>query len=412
MRSARGLLLFLLAACAGAPSLDEARLASASPDIVSCAQWFQALDAEVALAQVRDLTYLPVPGFPYLRADRFLADSRAVAAARPAAFDALAERLLEHDLEARRYEIDNLPAAVVEKWSGMRLDDSRAAAFRRSVQCGRLLRHAELSAPRMRSALLERLALPPSASHAFACAAGSPRSGAVVRFSPPIGALSRAAVAGWLLRAELDPLGQAIIPARELDALAAAYAPGLEVVIASDADRFGALRWRRGATRPEVDATEPAVYVRPTYARYHDRVLLQIVYTLLFPDRRMTVRVTLGPDGEPLVYEASGADGCYAVALGPHAQLRDAFAAASRLPPLQEDERPLIALAGGASEVAIRGVVPASESLARYALREYDELRSGPALEGRNRAAVGRPALDDADRMQARFVFHLPEPRP
>jgi hypothetical protein len=62
--------------------------------------------------------------------------------------------------------------------------------------------------------------------------------------------------------------------------------------------------------------------------------------------------------------------------------------------------------------VAIRGVVPASESLARYALREYDELRSGPALEGRNRAAVGRPALDDADRMQARFVFHLPEPRP
>ena len=62
--------------------------------------------------------------------------------------------------------------------------------------------------------------------------------------------------------------------------------------------------------------------------------------------------------------------------------------------------------------MAIRGVVPASESLARYALRGYDELRSGPKLEGRNRSAVGRPALDDADRVRARFVFDLPEPRP
>ncbi|HET7198278.1 MAG TPA: hypothetical protein VFI86_06400, partial [Burkholderiales bacterium] len=156
MRLPFAALVAVLAGCRGVPPLEEARLASPSPEVASCAQWLQALDREVDAAGVRDLQYSPVPGFPYLRTDPFLAQARARATRSLSAFASFAERLLEHDLEARRYEIDNLPAAVVEQWSGMRLDESRAAALRRSVQCGRLLRDEELARPQMRSELLAR----------------------------------------------------------------------------------------------------------------------------------------------------------------------------------------------------------------------------------------------------------------
>jgi hypothetical protein len=414
LRRAAWIVVLALLGCTSASSLEEARIASPSPEIASCAEWFRALDAEVASAGVRDLQYAVIPGFPYLRADRFLAGSAGRAAAQASAFEALGDRLLSHDLESRRYEIDNLPAAVVEKWSGMRFDDARALALRRSVQCGRLLRGTELARPEMRSTLLARLVLPPSPAPGPACEPPATLGeGAKVRFSPPPARLSRAAVAGWLLRAELDPLGQALIPEREFEALAATYAPGLQISVASDADRFGALRWRRGAARPEVDATEPVVYVRPAYARYGERVLLQIVYVVLFPNDRIALRATLAPDGEPLAYDASGADGCYSVALTPRARLRDGSVATKReLPQPSDDSRPLLTVAPATHRIDFSGVVSGTESLVRYALRPYDELRSTPTLDGRNRAAIGRPALDDGDRIEQRFAFDLPEPQP
>jgi hypothetical protein len=406
--------LVVCAASAGCvpAGLEGARLASPAPEIASCGQWFRALDAEIRAAGVRDEHYRPVSGFPYLRADRFLAESRARAAASPAAFDALSERLLENDLESRRFEIDNLPAANVEKWSGMRSRDSRELALERSAQCGRLLRAAELSHAGWRQALLEGLA-PAAAAPRRRCAPPGPeRPGALVRFSPPIGALSRAAVAGGLLRAELDPLGQPLVAPREFPPLAAAYAPVIQVRVASDDDRLGALRWRRGADRAEVDATEPAVYTRPGYARYEDRGLLQVIYLVRFAENSIALRVTLAPDGEPILYEASGADGCYALAATPRARARERAEAPRELPRLAEDERPLVAIAAATHELEFRGVVPATESLARYALRPYAELRSAPTLDGRNRAAATRPKLEDADRFTERFALDLAELRP
>lgn len=400
--------------CAAGRSIEEARLASPSPEISSCAQWFRALDAQITAAGVRDLYYWRIPGFPYLRTDRFLAGSRSLAAPGGRAFETFADRLLDHDMESRRYEIDNLPAALVEKWSGMRFDDPRELALRRTVQCGRLLRTVELARPEMRAALIERAVLPPSSAPATACppypAAGA---GARVRYSPPPAGLSRAAAAGWGLRAELDPLGQALIPERELQALAATYAPSFEVAVASDADRFGALRWRRGGKGPEIDPTEPTVYVRQTYAHYTDHTLLQIVYTVLFDENRIAWRVTLAPDGEPLAYEVSGADGCYAAILTPRARLRERSVSVMReLPRLRDDMRPLVAIAPITHEIGVLGVVVGADSLARYALRPYDELRSAPTLEGRHRAAVARPVLDDTDRLATRFAFDLGDAPP
>src|SRR5205823_6041629 len=107
-----------------------------------------------------------------------------------------------------------------------------------------------------------------------------------VRFAPPAQpALTPSAVAGMLDRARFDPLGQPLFTEREIELLAATYAPTFELAIAADYDRFGELRWRRGAATPEVNAAEPVVYVQRAYTRYGERVLLQLVYTLWFPER-------------------------------------------------------------------------------------------------------------------------------
>ena len=74
---------------------------------------------------------------------------------------------------------------------------------------------------------------------------------------------------------------------------------------------YYAPRWLRDAVAPEVDGAQQVVYVHPAWTRYQDRVLLQLVYTIWFPERPpqsegdilagrldgLTWRVTLAPDG-------------------------------------------------------------------------------------------------------------------
>ncbi len=414
MRLLLAALASIVAGCQSGPSPEDTRSASRSPEVASCAEWFDALDREVDAAGVRDLEYSRVRGFPYLRVDGFLAQSRARAGRSAVAFAALADRMLREDLESRRYEIENLPAAVVEKWSGMRLDESRSAALRRSVQCGHLLRDVELGRPQMRAALLTRAVLEQSVRERPACRSWPGRGeGAVIRYAPPPATMSRDQVSGWMLRGEVDPLGEPLVSERELAAMAPLYAPSLEVAVASDADRFGALRWLRGAAQPEIDTTEPSVYVGRRYARYEERGLLQLIYTIVFPENRITWRVTLSPDGEPLIYDVVGADGCRALVLTPRARLRAAApGSVQRIARVREGERPLVGLASGTHGTVALGLVRGSDSLARYTLRAYDELRSTPTLEGRQRAAAGRPALVDSEPLEVRFVFDLPEALP
>ena len=100
-----------------------------------------------------------------------------------------------------------------------------------------------------------------------------------------------------------DPLAHPALSEREIDRLAAVYAPSFEIAIGGDHDRFGRLRWRRAAAGepPDLDPAQPTVYVRADYARYREHVLLQLAYTIWFagPYDGVVWRVTLAPDGEP-----------------------------------------------------------------------------------------------------------------
>jgi hypothetical protein len=229
-----------------------------------------------------------------------------------------------------------------------------------------------------------------------------------------------------------------VLSERELARFAAAYAPSFEVAIAGDYDRFGELRWRRDPPVPEVNAAESVVYVQQAHARYREkgangqpdaeRILLQLVYTLWFPERPadhegdilaghldgLVWRVTLAPDGEPLLYDSIHPCGCYHQFFPtPRAQPRpapdalDEWAFVPRaLPRVGEEERPLVKLASRTHYIHDVSLVRGADSVARYALRDYDELRSMPRhAGGGRRSAFGPDGLIAGTERSERFLF-------
>jgi 8-oxo-dGTP pyrophosphatase MutT (NUDIX family) len=379
----------LAAGCASAPAPLAPHLQAGAPEVQECARWYQALDAEIDAAGVRDAQDARMAGFPHLRVDRLLAGLQDRALTSEAAMRAYGEWLAELDLEARAIEIRNLPTLQTEA--------AREQSRRRAQDCSRVLRQADLASPAARKAMLEAARLPPDWAPARAVGEVTtptldPGDGVQrVRYAPPAGQrLPRGVVSGLLGRATFDPLGYLALTAREIERLAITYAPSFEIETRADYDRFGWLRWRRNVPMPQVEATEPTVYVQAAYVRDGELLLLQLVYTLWFPERHardnfdpgagpldgVVWRVTLAPDGEPLVYDSIHACGCLPVVFPS--------------PRVAENERPVVTLASATHDVQGLRMTSDSESLVRYVLRPYAELRSLPLMAG-GHASMFRP---------------------
>lgn len=445
MRAILGVAAVLLAA--GCATFDD-RLAGhlQSPSQRECARWFVTLDERVDAAGVRDAQDARAPGLPYLRVNRLLASLRERAAQRPDALAALAGRMRVLDYDARRHEIENLPDDA--------LDRSRADALHRTRDCGLQLVAADLLTAQGRAALVAAAQVPDDYSNAMrtfgiypltripfssgvrrfeeevraAFAAEPAAASNRVRYAPPAARpLSRGVVRDLLARGQFDPLGQPLLSERELDALAATYAPSFEIAVAGDYDRFGALRWRRGEAAPAIDATDPVVYTQPAYARYGDAVLLQIVYTLWFPERPASSaldilsgrldgvvwRVTLAPDGEPIMHDSMHPCGCYhwffpspraRPRAAPDASEEWAFAPQD-MARVRDGERPVVSIASATHFIERVGVVGGPDSLVHYNLRRYDELRSLTRMDGSRRSAFGPDGLIAGSERGERFLY-------
>jgi hypothetical protein len=470
MSFTRLLLAAVLAAAAGCATLEgqkhfESHLGSQSGAVRDCAEWYRALDEAIEAAGVRDAQYARLAGFPYLRVDRPLASLRDRAAASELALQTFAERLLELDIESRRHEIENLPPRNFEALPAVGKDFPRGAALQRTRGCGRLLRELDLAKPAARAGMLERAQVPDDysaasrvlglypltripfadgvrrweaeAKAAFAREPQVPAGAMLVRFAPPrlpAQPMTRAEVAGLLGRTELDPLGQPVLSERELARIAAVYAPSFEIAVSGDYDRFGQLRWARQARAPEVDAAATTVYVQQSFTRYResgpngrDRILLQLVYTIWFPERPpledfdllagqldgLVWRVTLAPDGEPLLYDSIHPCGCYHQFFPtPRARPRPAPDALDEwafvpqsLPRVGEDERPVVRLAPRTHYIERVTLVRGADSVARYAFQQYDRLRSLALPGGGRRSAFGPDGLVEGTERAERFLF-------
>lgn len=422
-----------LAGCAAVEQPLRGNLEAPSEVVRGCAAWFESLDGEVVRARVRDAQDAPIAGFPYLRASRLLVSLRDAAGVDQRALHAWADRLLALDVAARRHEIANLPrqrlAALPEQAENARRD----AVIGRTLYCGRLLRELDLAKPEARDALTERAQVPDDYSSmsrvlgayalskylfadgvrryeeetqaAFRAELAVPEGGVVVRYSPPgLPRPARATVAAAYDRAKADPLGIPEPSDIDLESLFAAHAPVFEIEITGDYDRFGALRWLPGSAVPQVDATDLAVYRHAAWTRYRGRTLLQLVYTIWFPERPpvgegdilagkldgLTWRVTLAPDGEPLVYDSIHPCGCFhmffptrrAAPLPPPDGIQEWMFAPQALRRVAEDERIVLRVATRTHALIRVTAERGATSLAHYALRPYDELRSLVRAEG------------------------------
>jgi hypothetical protein len=239
--------------------------------------------------------------------------------------------------------------------------------------------------------------------------------------------MPRGRVALILQRSAQNPLGIPMPSESEMNEFFLAYAPTWEVEVRADYDRFGALRYLRDSAVPAVDASHLAVYVQPAWTRYRGRVLLQLAYTLWFPERPpqsggdllagrldgLVWRVTLAPDGEPLLYDSMHPCGCYhqfyptpraAPLPAPDEDDEWAFVPQS-LPRIAEGERPLVRIATGSHYVERVSVVQGIDSLTRYELRPYGELRSLVRLDGGFASAFGEDGIVAGTERGERYFF-------
>jgi len=449
-------IVLLLAAAGGCATLEPVSgyRDAAEPRVRECENWYASLDAAVDGAAVRDFQSTRIEGFRYLRVDRFYASLRVPASIDERALDILVDRLLALDMTARGHEISNLPAErLAELWRDLG-EPGVAATVQRTRECARLLRAFDMVVPGVRAALLARLKVPDDYVDAYRVvglyvmsrvpfSAGVRRhleqtraafgrdlnataQGTVVRYSPPgRPKVTREQIRQILARSAYNPLRLPEPGYEDMETLFAHYAPSFEVETTGDFDRPGALRWRWGPV-PEVDSADLAVYRQAAYTRYRGVNLLQLVYTIWFPERPpdssadllagkldgVVLRVTLAPDGTSILYDTMHPCGCYHMfvttpraARSPAPEGEPEWAFVPQTLAGSESSDRLVVRIASRSHYVERIYADPLDSLARYEFRPYDELRSLPRMGRGARSVFGPDGFIAGTERAERYLF-------
>jgi hypothetical protein len=450
-QTALPLLLVLAAGCASVQPLHSVPRPDADQRVQSCVRWLDALDTAVVRARARDAAAFALPGFGYLRVDRFHASLAAVASGNPPAFEQWAGQMRALDREARGYEIANLPQAAFAELGV----DGASSALQRAEECAQQLLAADLADPETAALIAGRARVPDhylgwrrvvglypivrlpfhggvqrwqrEAAEAFRNArSAQPPAVEVSRYVPPASAAySRAEVAVLLARAEADPLGTPRFSPEERARLFATFAPVIEVETTGDYDRIGALRWA-ASPAPEVDPAVPIVYRKLAYTRAGGRTLVQLVYVAWVPERPkrhafdllggrldgLVWRVTLAPDGEPVLFDSIHPCGCFHMFFPtPRAQplpapgklIEWAFVPAE-LPALPEGGKLVVRAQTRTHYLRDVAIDPGGGGMV-YAFADYDALRALPVPGGGTRSAFAPDGLVPGTARAERFFF-------
>ncbi|MBT8437740.1 MAG: hypothetical protein KJP11_10235, partial [Gammaproteobacteria bacterium] len=446
-------LVFLLGAtgCATIQTPQRDHLDSSNVRLSECARWFASLDGAVSRNDVTDIAARRMAGFPYLRIDRFLAAMKDSAQSDRQIHQAWMERMRTLDADGRRVEIANLPATVINDMAV----GGRDEVALRAEDCAEILHAADSSNPVATAELYRRALVPDDysklkralglyvltrlpfyagvrawqerASQTFAEARQDiPPAHPVLRYVPPdIPVYKRTEVSEILARASNHPLGLPQLTDRERDRLFATYAPVFEIETRGDADRIGRLFWS-SATTPQVDVSRSVVYRRLGYTRAGNRTLLQLIYTAWMPERPregsldllgghldgIVWRVTLAPDGEPVLFDSIHPCGCYHMFFptprlkqlpAPQRILEWSFTPAT-LPAIPETGRVNVIVQ--ARTHYLRDVSLSEPAKGReYRFAEYDELRTLPLPGGGSRSIFGPDGLIEGTERLERFLF-------
>jgi hypothetical protein len=447
------LLYAALAGCAVAPAQRPAQLDERG----ECVEVFRRVDEAVRRAGVADGLAARVAGFPYLRVDRFLA-SYAREEMNDAQFAHWMGRMVALGREGYAVELGNLSIEHAERlahalWSL----DARYAWLRPAVaECTDRLAALDTADPGARAALSRAARVPDEyatwqrvaglywltrvpfaagvrrwqqetgAVFARAPDAAAPR-GILRTYVPPEGWISREHLAALIARSSANPLGIPDPGRADLELLFRTFAPEFVVDTAGDADEPGELGWGEGAT-PGVITRRPVVYRRVSHARYEGRPLLQLNYSIWFPERPSTSehdllggrldgvlwRVTLAPDGTPWVYDSMHLCGCYHLffptaraVLRPQPEtIEETAFMPYRLPQADAESRVVVRLASGTHYLERVGLAaPRARGGIEYIFAEDDTLRSQPLPQGGKRSMFRPDGIVPGSGRGERFWF-------
>lgn len=439
--------LLSAAGCATLQDPQRANLAAPGEDVAGCASWYRNLDRQIDAAGVRDAGDWRVPGFPYLRADRFTASFADQAAADAGVFPDWVARMRELDAHGRGAELGNLSEQGLAA-----LGVGRNEAIERTGACARTLADHDLGSAAHRAVLTERARVPDSyrtwqralglypltslpfgagvrdwqreTAESFRVVAERGFDAPVVRYLPE-GVPDRQAARESLAAAPRDALGIAQLSAQERDVLFAAHAPVIEVETTGEYDRIGWLAWDGGPS-PSIDPSRPTLYRQLAHTRFHGETLMQLVYTAWFSERPsdgafdllagrldgIAWRVTLDREGEPLLYDTIHPCGCFHMFFpaahlqplpAPDRNIEWAFVPAPA-PRLEEGERVVIRLATRTHYLL--GVdADGGDSGEGLASADYDALRMLPLPGGGSRSAFAPDGLVPGTARGERMFF-------
>ena len=344
------LLLIFSQGCASLVSRQFVTEAERPPEY---ADFFNELDKTVKDADVRDAASFVVPGFPYLRANRFLASlkDRLTHERQKEQWVWLMQQL---DLEARKKEIFNLPLNQLENLAS-RFDQhfDRYALFDRvMLYSNKLLIHDQrhpdfyttlqsvIEIPNEYSTAARVIGLYPITAIPVAIVTHGvyddmrywhqlPQNAletlGKIRIYGPSHAIaySQSRIHEILKRAQQNPLRIPIPPESDRQILLATFAPYFLQDVAGDYDEIGEVIWRHNQVT--VNSMNPTVYYYFSHARFQGSPILQINYVVWYSARNgpnspwiergpmdgITVRISLDPEGHPFMIDIMNNCGCY-----------------------------------------------------------------------------------------------------
>jgi len=438
----RALVLAVVAVLVGACAPMQPLPSAGSDAIGACLELYRRVDDAVDRHAARDAAAVRIAGFPYLRVDRLLASfaSEDLDSERSQAW---LDQLAALDLQARAIELANLPRGARDS-----LDLDEVDALPRLKACAAQMTATDL-ADAARIETLRRLARVPDDYDTWKRVAGAywltrlPFAAGVRRYQAEVARtfampLEELPVSGRLIAYgaanagpaaggpfPVDALGIPRPDAATRERLFATHAPVWVVDEVDANDRIGRVQWDAGPAL-RVDAGAPTEYRRIAYTRWGERTLVQLVYSVWFPARPKSSaldllggefdgivwRVTLAPDGAPLIYDSIHSCGCYhqffptaRAQLLPHA---DGVEEGAFVPQWMDRVASRLALRVAARTHFLQRVIEADavQEVARALEPESDDaLRALPLPQGGRRSAFDSDGIVAGSERGERFVF-------
>ncbi len=437
-------------------SLWCAPLYANAAGVLDCRRFYQQVDQAIYRASVGDAQDAKVKGYPYLRSNRFLA-SMMKDADSDERFEFLLQQLMALDQRARQLELSNLPPPALAdleraQWEIFPSQTDIAAVL---ADCAQSL----LAVDRARPDAMKRKVRARDSYSLFKRLLGFypvtaiPFSRGIRRFqaemsetySKDLGAVVRDAdvlyyaplksqaidVAAIVRDASDNPFRIPLPGPDQLSQLFNQFAPNFAIDTRGDFDRPGAFH-RSDGGRARIDTTSAKIYTLMSHTRFEGQTLLQLNYAIWFSERPkkgkfdtlggaldgLVWRVTLAPDGQPLLFDTIHPCGCYHLffpsdklrAKPPHPSMQEQAYVPQAAPRLGPGERPTIWVESGNHYVVrlTNTTAEATRSATSYQLADYDQLRSLPRVGG-TRQSLFRPngLIEGTERGERLFFWPM-----